>query len=158
MTLLNKFEYNILKTIKQHPGLNPDGLAKYCDESAKIIDCRMVSLIKNLYVEIGCGVDFYDRTYTITTEGLQALADYESNQRGIFWFLFEDRFWKFAALSISCASLIISFLAYSKSQSTEQYVKIEISREAQPTIIGAQSQNVSLSKNSFEKNGMQQNK
>ena len=142
MTLLNKFEYNILKTIKQHPGLNPDGLAKYCDEPAKIIDCRMVSLI----------------TYTITTEGLQALADYESNQRGIFWFLFEDRFWKFAALSISCASLIISFLAYSKSQSTEQYVKIEISREAQPTIIGAQSQNVSLSKNSFEKNGMQQNK
>ena len=156
--MLNKFEYEILKVIREHPGLNPEGISKYCDQPANIIDSRMTSLIRNLYVEIGCGRDMYDETYRITAEGLQALADYKAHKRGIFWFLFEDRFWKAATLSISIAALIVSYLAYSKSQATEQYVKIEIIRESQAPIIGSQSQNVSDSRNSFEKNGIQQKK
>ena len=158
MSLLNKFEYEILKVIQDHPGLNPEGISKYCDQSADIIDSRMTSIIRNLYVEIDCGRDMYDETYKITAEGLRAMADYKAHKRGIFWFLFEDRFWKAATLSISIAALIVSYLAYSKSQATEQYVKIEIIRDIQPTTIGAQSQNVSDSRNSLEKNGMQQKK
>lgn len=158
MSLLNKFEYEILMVIQEHPGLNPKGISKYCDQPANIIDCRMTSLIRNLYVEIGYGGDMYGKTYKITAEGLQAMADYKAHKRGIFWFLFEDRFWKAATLSISIAALIISYLAYSKSQATEQYVKIEIIREIQAPIMGSQSQNVSDSRNSFEKNGIQQKK
>lgn len=158
MSLLNKFEYEILMVIQEHPGLNPKGISKCCDQPANIIDCRMTSLIRNLYVEIGYGGDMYGKTYKITAEGLQAMADYKAHKRGIFWFLFEDRFWKAATLSISIAALIISYLAYSKSQATEQYVKIEIIREIQAPIMGSQSQNVSDSRNSFEKNGIQQKK
>lgn len=158
MSLLNKFEYEILMVIQEHPGLNPKGISKYCDQPANIIDCRMTSLIRNLYVEIGYGGDMYGKTYKITAEGLQAMADYKAHKRGIFWFLFEDRFWKAATLSISIAALIVSSLAYSKSQATEQYVKIEIIREIQAPIMGSQSQNVSDSRNSFEKNGIQQKK
>ena len=158
MSLLNKFEYEILMVIQEHPGLNPKGISKYCDQPANIIDCRMTSLIRNLYVEIGYGGDMYGKTYKITAEGLQAMADYKAHKRGIFWFLFEDRFWKAATLSILIAALILSFLAYSKSQATEQYVKIEIIREIQAPIMGSQSQNVSDSRNSFEKNGIQQKK
>ena len=158
MSLLNKFEYEILMVIQEHPGLNPKGISKYCDQPANIIDCRMTSLIRNLYVEIGYGGDMYGKTYKITAEGLQAMADYKAHKRGIFWFLFEDRFWKAATLSILIAALILSYLAYSKSQATEQYVKIEIIREIQAPIMGSQSQNVSDSRNSFEKNGIQQKK
>lgn len=158
MSLLNKFEYEILKVIQEHPGLNPESISKYCDQPANIINSRMTSLIRNLYVEIGCGRDMYDETYKITAEGLRAMVDYKAHKRGIFWFLFEDRFWKAATLSISIAALIVSYLAYSKSQATEQYVKIEIIREIQAPIMGSQSQNVSDFRNSFEKNGIQQKK
>lgn len=59
----------------------------------------------------------------------------------------EFRFCKIVPILISAIALLVAILAYNKSQSTEQYVKIEISKEAIETISGNQSSNGNSSKN-----------
>lgn len=154
MHQLTKTEYKLLSIIKNNPGINTCYMSKLCKEPNCVILNRMQPIVMALYVQVGFEPNA--ENYTITTEGLQALLDYEINKRSSFWVIFEDRFWKTATLSISVAALIISFLSYYKSQATEQYVKIEIIRDIQATTIGAQSQNVSESRNLLEKNGIQE--
>ena len=158
MTLLSKFEYNIFKTIQKRPDLSSKEISKYCKESPQIVDNRISPLKRKLYVEIGYSEKLHSETYRITTEGLQALSDYEADESLSFWRKTEDRFWKFTPIVISALALIVSYLAYSKSQDTERYVKIEITKEAIENINGNHSSQVFDSKNSLEKNGMQQKK
>lgn len=156
MHRLTKVEYKLLNIIKTNPGINTHYISKLYGEPSDVIYNRMQPIVMALYVQVG--FEHNDENYTLTTEGMQALLDYETSKRSIFWVLFEDRFWKTATLLISIAALIVSYLAYAKSQDTEQYVKIEIIREIHAPTIGSQSQTVSDSKNLLEKNGMQQKK
>ncbi|MUU07903.1 MAG: hypothetical protein EP149_09630 [Phascolarctobacterium sp.] len=59
----------------------------------------------------------------------------------------EFRFWKIVPILISVIALLVAILAYNKSQSTEQYVKIEISKEVIDTISGNHSSNGNSAKN-----------
>lgn len=153
MHKLTKVEYKLLNIIRANPGINTYYISKLYKEPQHVIYNRMQPIVMALYVQVG--FERNDENYTLTTQGMQALIDYEAEKQGVFWVLFEDRFWKTATLLISIAALIISYLAYSKSQSTEQYVKIEIIKEAKAATIGSQSQNVNDSKNLLEKNGIQ---
>ena len=109
MALLNKFEYNILETIRKHPNLNSEEISKRCKEPYQIIENRMSPLKRKLYIEIGYNENLCKETYKISTEGLQALADYKADKNSSFWEKFEDRFWKFAPLVISIISLLKSY-------------------------------------------------
>ncbi|WP_293724185.1 hypothetical protein [Phascolarctobacterium succinatutens] len=156
MHQLTKTEYELLSLVKNNPGINTCYMSRLRNEPNNVILGRMQPIVMALYVQIGFEPNA--ENYTLTAEGLQALLDYEINKRSNFWVIFEDRFWKTATLLISVVALIISFLSYYKSQATEQYVKIEIIRDIKATTIGAQSQNVSESRNLLEKNGIQEKK
>ena len=102
-------------------------------------------------------VDGYDN-FAITVFGRSLLKSYLIHKSDEMWKKWEDRIWKFVPIVISTLALIISFLAYTNTQQTQQYIHIEVTKETIDQINGNQSQNVLDSKNSFEKNGIQQKK
>lgn len=102
-------------------------------------------------------VDGYDN-FAITVFGRSLLKSYLIHKSDEMWKKWEDRIWKFVPIVISTLALIISFLAYTNTQQVQQYIHIEVTKETIDQINGNQSQNVFDSKNSLEKNGIQQKK
>lgn len=158
---LRKAEYKLLNTIYQQPGVSIERLSKIHGLPYEVV----VQTMEPMELAGCVQISYYDMDncrkgsrYIIEPPGLIALADYKEKKRSSSWVLFEDRFWKAAALMISFAALIISGLSYYHSLKTEEKVRIEINSATSAITIGSQSQNVSDSKNSLEKNGIQEKK
>lgn len=162
MYSLRKAEYKLLNTIYQQPGVSIERLSKIHGLPYELVVQTMGPMELAGCVQIS----YYDMDncckglrYTIEPPGLIALADYKEKKRSSSWVLFEDRFWKAAALMISFAALIISGLSlYYSINNIDKKTIIEIKSDNTPITIGSQSQNVSDSRNSLEKNGIQEKK
>jgi hypothetical protein len=156
---LRKAEYKLLNTIYQQPGVSIERLSKIHGLPYELV----VQTMEPMELAGCVQISYYDMDncckglrYTIEPPGLIALADYKEKKRSSSWVLFEDRFWKAAALMISFAALIISGLSlYYSINNIDKKTIIEIKSDNTPITIGSQSQNVSDSRNSLEKNGMQ---
>lgn len=156
---LKKAEYKLLNTIYQQPGVSIERLSKIHGLPYELV----VQTMEPMELAGCVQISYYDMDncckglrYTIEPPGLIALADYKEKKRSSSWVLFEDRFWKAAALMISFAALIISGLSlYYSINNIDKKTIIEIKSDNTPITIGSQSQNVSDSRNSLEKNGMQ---
>lgn len=83
----------------------------------------------------------------LTPLGKMALQNQSIQRQAKLKDLREFRFWKIVPIVISIIALLVAILAYNKSQSTEQYVKIEISKEVIDTISGNHSSNGNSAKN-----------
>lgn len=159
---LRKAEYKLLNTIYQQPGVSIERLSKIHGLPYELV----VQTMEPMELAGCVQISYYDMDncckglrYTIEPPGLIALADYKEKKRSSSWVLFEDRFWKAAALMISFAALIISGLSlYYSINNIDKKTIIEIKSDNTPITIGSQSQNVSDSRNSLEKNGIQEKK
>ena len=114
--------------------------------STPSLQTRLITLVNNT------------RTFKITTFGRSVLKNYLIHKADENWKKWEDRIWKFIPIVLSTLALIISFMAYANTHNVEKYITIEVKSDTRENINGIQSSSVFDSKNSLEKNGIQQKK
>lgn len=83
MPIINKNEYKLLNTIRSDPGFTVSKLSTKLSMHPDVVRGIIQTLTPKLYILLDVDASG-ERTYSITPRGVQALIDYEEEQKQFF--------------------------------------------------------------------------
>lgn len=107
MPIISKNEYKLLNTIRSSPGFTVSKLSTKLSMHPDVVRGIMQTVTPELYILLDVDASG-ERTYSITPRGLQALTDYEEEQKTALWKIGEKRTFAIAGLILAIPGAILA--------------------------------------------------